>query len=200
MPVLSWFDLSLLVITSLGVNGQTWSDYRSAYKAIYDHYYNNGTSLTDIIPINNQSTPMTIQMGMALNSLNGFDAVLGQIDISGSIKLQWNDEVIFNTYSGSLSGVDSVLIDFDKAWSPSLVLINAVDTVKNIGDTTYKLRYTTATEKVDWEPRVLLRGSCTPDVTFYPFDRQVCDFTYTAWGYMSEEIRLQIMSTEWDLR
>ncbi|XP_060575111.1 neuronal acetylcholine receptor subunit alpha-2-like [Ruditapes philippinarum] len=54
-------------------------------------------------------------------------------------------------------------------------------------------------QTVKWEPRILLRGSCTPDVTYYPFDRQVCDFTYTAWGYMSEEIRLQIMTTEWDM-
>ncbi|XP_045189712.2 neuronal acetylcholine receptor subunit alpha-3-like [Mercenaria mercenaria] len=193
------FFFTVLLTTFLCANGQTWSGYRTAYETIYNHYYNNGTSLTDIIPINNQSNPLAVQMGMTLNSLNGFDAVLGQIDISGSMKLKWTDEVIFTTYSLSVNQVDAVLIDYDKAWSPSLVLVNAVDTVKNIGDTTYKLLYNPTDGTVSWEPRVLLRGSCTPDVTYYPFDRQVCDFTYTAWGYMSEEIRLQIMTNEWDL-
>jgi hypothetical protein len=194
------FFLHVVFITFAHVNCQTWNAYRSAYETIYNHYYNNGTSLIDIVPIVNQSNPMTVQMGLALNSLNGFDAVLGQIDISGSMKLQWTDEVVFTTYT-SLAGnsLDAILIDYDKAWSPSLVLVNAVDTVKNIGDTTYKLMYNPDDQTVKWEPRILLRGSCTPDVTYYPFDRQVCDFTYTAWGYMSEEIRLQIMTTEWDM-
>lgn len=197
---------SLLIVISLsvcvsGVVGQTWQDYRSAYYDIYNHYYNNGTSLRDIIPVNNQSSAMTVQLGLALNSLNGFDAVLGQIDISGSMKLSWTDEVVFTTYQLTEYVQDSsILIDYDKAWSPFMVLINAVDTVKHVGDTTYKLRYSPKVERVEWEPRVLLRGSCTPDVTFYPFDRQECGFTYTAWGYTSEEINLQAISSDWDLR
>lgn len=176
----------------------TYSDYRTVYQTIYDHYYNSGTSLTDIIPVTNQSKTMVVQLGMALSSLNSFDAVLGQIEISGSMRLQWEDEVVYDTYSLTSYDVDYVLIDYDKAWSPSIVLVNAVDTVKNIGDTTYKLKYTPANRTVEWEPRLLLRGSCTPDVTYYPFDRQVCGFTYTAWGYYSEEITLLLMSNEWD--
>lgn len=192
--------ISLSVCVSC-VAGQTWQDYRSAYYDIYNHYYNNGTSLRDIIPVENQSSAIIVQLGLTLNSLNGFDAVLGQIDISGSMKLSWTDEIVFNTYTlESYIQDSSILIDYDKAWSPFMVLINAVDTVKHVGDTTYKLRYSPKEETVEWEPRVLLRGSCTPDVTFYPFDRQECDFTYTAWGYTSEEIKLQAISSEWDLR
>lgn len=192
--------ISLSVCVSC-VAGQTWQDYRSAYYDIYNHYYNNGASLRDIIPVENQSSAIIVQLGLTLNSLNGFDAVLGQIDISGSMKLSWTDEIVFNTYTlESYIQDSSILIDYDKAWSPFMVLINAVDTVKHVGDTTYKLRYSPKEETVEWEPRVLLRGSCTPDVTFYPFDRQECDFTYTAWGYTSEEIKLQAISSEWDLR
>lgn len=192
--------ISLSVCVSC-VAGQTWQDYRSAYYDIYNHYYNSGTSLRDIIPVENQSSAIIVQLGLTLNSLNGFDAVLGQIDISGSMKLSWTDEIVFNTYTlESYIQDSSILIDYDKAWSPFMVLINAVDTVKHVGDTTYKLRYSPKEETVEWEPRVLLRGSCTPDVTFYPFDRQECDFTYTAWGYTSEEIKLQAISSEWDLR
>ncbi|KAL4231705.1 Neuronal acetylcholine receptor subunit [Mactra antiquata] len=177
----------------------TWQDSRNLYYAIYDHYYNNGTSLTDILPVLNQTEPMIILMSLALNSLNSFDAVTGQIEISGSMQLSWYDEVINGTVDLSTYNVDSVLIDHDKAWSPSIVLVNAVDTVQDIGDTTYKLRYNTADGSVEWSPRVLLRCSCSPDVTYYPFDRQVCDFTYTAWGYKTEEIRLQVKYAEWDI-
>lgn len=174
----------------------TWTDVRTAYDEIYTHYYNDGTSLTDIVPAVDQLTPLDITMTMTLSSLNGFDAVKGQIDISGSMLLEWSDEVVFQTVL--TVNVTEVLIDREKAWSPSIVLVNAVDTIKNIGDTTYKLKYLPGESKVQWQPRVLLRASCTPDVTYYPFDRQVCDFTYTAWGHTSNEIRLNVPSTGWD--
>lgn len=192
--VLFWITTSFFAVS----DSNTFTDYRKVYATIYNHYYNNGTSLTDIIPVNNQSNPIVVQVGMALDSLNNFDAVLGQIEISGSMQLQWEDEVVFDLLALGTYTVDSVLIDYDKAWSPSIVLVNAVDTVKNIGDTTYKLKYTPLNRTVEWQPRVLLRGSCTADVTYYPFDRQVCNFTYTAWGYTSDEITLQLMSNEWD--
>lgn len=174
-----------------------WRAIRKSYSIIYNHYYNNGTSLTDIIPVVNQNQHITVRLSMALNSLNGFDAVAGHIDISGSIKLQWLDEITFATESAP-SGISSILIDYDKAWTPSIVLVNAVDTIKNIGESTYKLDYNPQTGNVQWQPRILLRASCTPDVKYYPFDRQVCDFTYTAWGYSSEEIKLAVTSSEWD--
>lgn len=177
----------------------SWNDARSSYLDIYNLYYNSGTSLTDIIPVENQSHPIRVKMSLSLNSLNNFDAVKGQIEISGNMELSWVDEKI-NQIDFSSYAVDSVLIDQDKAWSPSIVLVNAVDTVKNIGDNTYKLKYDIATQTVHWHPRVLLRCSCKPDVTFYPFDRQVCDFTYTAWGYKTTEVRLQLTRGDWDTR
>lgn len=182
--------------TGLSVGQDAWEDIRDAYETIYSHYYNNGTSLTDIIPLSNQDSPLVIDMSMTLTSLNSFDAVKGQIDISGSMLIKWTDDIVFGTLL--FPNVSEVLIDPDKAWSPSIVLINAVDTIENIGDTTYKLKYLPQQNEVRWQPRVLLRSSCTPDVTFYPFDRQVCDFTYTAWGHTSEEIRFKVTSGEWD--
>lgn len=175
-----------------------WTDIRIAYESLYNHYYNGGTSLTDIVPALSQDSPLQVTMAMTLSSLNGFDAVKGQIDISGSMLLEWNDEVAFNRPLNAHTGVSEILIDYDKAWSPSIVLVNAVDTVKNIGDATYKLKYLPSQQKVQWQPRVLLRASCSPDVTYYPFDRQVCNFTYSAWGHTSSEIQLSVGSSEWD--
>ena len=186
----------LLILLGHSTSQDLWDDVANAYTAIYDHYYNDGTSLTDVIPVVNNSMPMSVSMTMSLSSLNGFDAVKGQIDVSGSMLLEWNDNVVFANLE--LSSVSEVLIDYDKAWSPSIVLVNAVDTIKEIGDKTYKLKYLPARNIVEWHPRVLLRASCSPDVTFYPFDRQVCDFTYTAWGHTSQEIELVVNPNPWD--
>lgn len=184
------------------ITGQnTWSTAVANYETLYNFYDNSGTSLTDIIPLNDQTRAMEVRVGLALDSLNGYDAVKGQIDISGSISLEWTDEasqLMATTDRFKYFTDDIIVIDYDKAWTPSLVLLNAVDTVKNVGDTTYKLRFSMSNGTVTWRPRVLLRASCRPDVTYYPFDRQNCSFTYTAWGYTSNEIDLRVTRDEWD--
>jgi len=193
-----------VLAANAGFNAQ-----RVGYEKIFTHYYNNGTPLTDIIPLKDHTAgPMNVNVSMTMSSMNGYDAVSGQIDISASMYLVWYDEVIEDQYLDSIITIGEtleVLMDYDKAWAPNIVLVNAVDTVKDIGDLSYMLRYTMVREsstkkyvKVDWHPRMLLRASCTPDVTYYPFDRQVCDLTYTAWGYFSREVKLNVLKSEWD--
>ena len=186
-----------------------WSAQRLAYKAIYEHYYNSGVTLTSIVPLLNESNgALHINISMSMTSLNGFDAVSGLIDISGEMYLEWFDEVVADEYVSSLLNVgDSldILIEYDKAWTPNLVLVNDIKSVRDIGEESYllwyELSYPSATEKiakVSWRPRFLLQASCSPDVTYYPFDRQECDFTFTAWGYRSPFVTLNILTSEWD--
>jgi len=203
------FSCLMLMFALLSTVNPEFIAQRAGYQKIFSHYYNNGTTLTDIIPLkDHKAGPMNVNVSMTLSSLNGFDAVSGQIDIAGVMYLEWYDEVIEDEYLQSLIALGDtleVLMDYDKAWAPNIVLVNAVDTVKDIGDLSYMLRYrmvrdssTTQYVRVDWQPRILLRASCSPDVTYYPFDRQVCDFTYTAWGYFSSEIKLNVLTSEWD--
>ena len=71
-----------------------FSAQRAGYEKMFTYYYNNGTPLTDIIPLKNHTAgPMNVNVSMTLSSLNGFDAVSGQIDISASVYLVWSDEV-----------------------------------------------------------------------------------------------------------
>ena len=192
----------LLICTTKNAEGvNTWAATKDNYVALYNFYYNNGISLTDILPVQTQDDGIEINMSVALDSVNGFDAVKGQIEISGSVYLEWTDETLTIASIDPTNPSDDILtIDPGKIWTPSIVLLNAVDTVSNIGDTTYKLRFNVTDGTVTWQPRVLLKASCSPDVKYYPFDRQSCSFTYSAWGYATSEINLNVLSNEWDLR
>ncbi|XP_060576307.1 acetylcholine receptor subunit beta-type lev-1-like [Ruditapes philippinarum] len=50
-----------------------------------------------------------------------------------------------------------------------------------------------------WQPKVIMKAACKPDVEYYPFDRQKCSFVYTAWGYTTSEIILDSAQSEWYL-
>ncbi|KAH3789018.1 hypothetical protein DPMN_167185 [Dreissena polymorpha] len=202
--LLLFINVQFWIVGGQDDTANAWEDAKLLYGQIYNHYYNEGTPLTDVLPVQG-SVPVYVYMAMKLTSLNGFDAVAGQIDIAGSMSMSWMDIIQPPIRGKSEVILGTVLIDYENAWSPRVVLTNAVDTVKDIADTTYKLRYTFSevasgnyTANVTWEPRVLLRASCEPDVTFYPFDRQVCDVTYTAWAYTKDEVKLIVPTSEWD--
>ena len=153
--------------------------------------------MVDVIPIK----PMNVTVDMVLYALNDYDEVAGNIELVAALKMSWTDfvaaadkhEFIYNRTGTSF------LVPHNKIWTPKLVLSNAVDDVSAVGDLSYMCRFHMDTYRVQWMPRVLIKGACSPDVTYYPFDRQSCVFTYIPWGYYSDEVLLLHREGDWDL-
>lgn len=93
----------------------------------------------------------------------------------------------------------SVRLPSESIWTPSVRLTNAVDTVKSVGDTAYKVRYHAYDGRMMWQPKVIMKASCKPDIKYYPFDIQECSFVYTTWGYTTSEIELDSAQSDWYL-
>ncbi|KAK3610991.1 hypothetical protein CHS0354_017868 [Potamilus streckersoni] len=141
---------------------------------------------------------------MALYSLGEFDAVNGLIEFAGALSMNWTDEIPeILGLTANVSAGTSMLWPSDSIWTPDIVLLNAVDTIEKLGSSTYMVRITVQTSsqpvEISWQPRVVVRASCSADVTYFPFDRQICSFTYTPWNYLASEVTLEISSSSWDL-
>ena len=65
--------------------------------------------------------------------------------------------------------------------------------------------------EIFWSPPAKLRSSCKIDVTFFPFDDQVCHIKFGSWTYSGLQVDLEkradsaditnyVESGEWDLR
>lgn len=53
--------------------------------------------------------------------------------------------------------------------------------------------------KVFWSPPVRLRSSCKVDITYFPFDTQICSMKFGSWTYDKAQVDLQKQSTEVDV-
>ncbi|KAK3609160.1 hypothetical protein CHS0354_011346 [Potamilus streckersoni] len=180
------------------VESDPYSDMKDNFAMLLTAYESNNssTSLTNIIPKNDQTEALEITMNMAIYALSGFDAVAGQVEIVGSIQMSWYDEISSNKFT--YNDVTSIVVPQTTIWTPSIVLVNAIDTVKKIGSSTYRPRYSYNDGFVEWNPRVILKAACDPDVTYYPFDQQTCSFIFTPWMYSSTQINLTLSSTTID--
>ncbi|KAL3869999.1 hypothetical protein ACJMK2_042658 [Sinanodonta woodiana] len=181
--------------TSTTMYERAKSNY-AAILAYYDAYLNNTEKYsTTIIPKLDQTQAIEVTMGMNMYALSGFDAVSGQIEIVGSLQMSWVTELIPGV---DTLGLTTYVMPADGIWTPSIVLVNAIDTVEKVGSSTYRPRYNVSDGSVEWNPRVILKAACDPDVTYYPFDRQTCSFLFTPWNYNYKQVILALSSSTID--
>ncbi|KAL4235799.1 Neurotransmitter-gated ion-channel transmembrane region [Mactra antiquata] len=186
-------------ILSQNCQADTYNNVKTQFVLLYDAYGIYKDAYVDTIPRSNAISPRDVELRFSLNSFAEFDAVAGALELMGSLSMNWTDEVATLqpvTFDPTIK--EEILVDYRKLWTPVIVLVNSADSVKRIGDENYKVRFNTNTGAVTWAPRVIIRAACTPDVTFFPFDKQTCVLTFTPWFTDSTQIRLTIRHDTWD--
>jgi hypothetical protein len=142
----------------------------------------------NIIPVINQSDAISVSISLNIVALNTFDEVQGVISISGFLIVTWFDEIIpWNPED--FGGRQILVIPQNEIWRPSLYIVRSVDNYKEIGNESFKIRYTSDGEAT-WQPGGIMKSTCSADVRFYPYDIQSCQIAFSAFGYTDNEIQL----------
>ena len=168
----------------------SYAELSDLLAGVRDSFYDKQT----LIPKASTKVNMKAFLSMNLASINSFDGLGGYLEISGYIDIQWSDAVS----TPSTADVE-ILMSSATIWKPPILLVNSVKGTSEIGDATSKIRCNLRSWECTWKPWVVLRGSCTPDTRFYPFDTQECSFKFAGWGYWKHEMKLKTRTSEWNL-
>jgi hypothetical protein len=155
------------------------------------NYLHNKTLLDynkDLIPVKNQTDAIGVNISLNVVALIDYDEVQGFIAIAGFLTVTWIDEIIpWNPED--YGGRQSLMIPQNHIWRPSLYSVGSVDKFTEIGDASFKIRYTYMGEAT-WQPGGIMKSACSADIRFYPFDIQSCQISFSAFGYTDNEIQL----------
>ncbi|XP_052688387.1 acetylcholine receptor subunit alpha-like [Crassostrea angulata] len=75
----------------------------------------------------------------------------------------------------------------DQLWKPTIVLSNSVESLKELGDKSYRIRIDNDGNH-EWQVGIVSKTACSIDITYYPFDKQSCNITFNPWGYTIDQI------------
>ncbi|XP_060565551.1 neuronal acetylcholine receptor subunit alpha-9-I-like [Ruditapes philippinarum] len=143
-------------------------------------------------PLTDSDLTLNVTLDWNLVSINDFDETNGYMDVSGFVTLEWSTDL----YTTSQGVTD--LLKPSMIWKPPIVLLNSVKTYELIGhDTSVKIRYNFTSKECEWKPWVVARAACSPDVKYYPFDKQLCTIRLSVWGYKTNEVSLSPKNNEW---
>ena len=192
MKTLFFYILVLIASVEIttGEDVVAYTDLQDLLTFAQDDYFDKQT----LIPLQYTNETMEVFLQMNLASINSFNELGGYLEISGYL------DVVWTATSSTSSTVDvEILMSSAWIWKPSLLLVNSVKGTAEIGDATSKIRCNLRSWDCMWKPWVVLRGGCTPDTRFYPFDSQECSFKIAAWGHTKSELELKVQRSVWDL-
>jgi len=167
------------------------SDFVSLYNAIVKNYNK------DVNPVakTNESTSVTVSF--KINGISDFDEVTGELKVVGVITLQWVNTLLTwnpNTYGK----IDEFVMVQNDVWHPPVTLENAMGSLNELGSKKQKIRISpdgTCLSKIP----VILAGACSVDVTYFPFDIQICSMDFMCWHYTTSEVYLSTSQSAIDI-
>ncbi|XP_053384590.1 acetylcholine receptor subunit beta-like 1 [Mercenaria mercenaria] len=174
----------ILFIAVLPVQSGSWNDSNTLMADLMCGYNHR------LRPINNQSKPIRVNFSFDLMTIQDFNEVEGKLSVVGFMYLGWFDERLI-WESSKYGDTDSLMIPLTEVWHPTIVLSNSFDQIDDIGDDWMTVEYR-PDGRAFYVPGDVFAASCSADVTFYPFDYQVCYIFFVSWGFTSGKLSLNL--------
>lgn len=190
-----WWSRFCLLILSLHVLIQRSysvpvSQVNDLYTKLMKDYNKN------ILPVNDQNDTAEIGVYVYMISMNKFDELSGELDVSMAFIFTWTEERI--SWNQSEFGYQtSIYMAPEDIWRPKLFVQESYDTLIEVGNISGMVKVG-SNGRVQWTVGTVIKVTCSVDVTYFPFDSQTCIITLTALPYTSEELWLYGMNVSLD--
>ncbi|XP_033728749.1 acetylcholine receptor subunit delta-like [Pecten maximus] len=138
-----------------------------------------------------------VSITFSILTFNTLDVRAQSLTTTGYFELSWYDSRLEWSNHSTYSRIFVIYSNEDTVWRPPLILSNSVNDISVMSDSAIPIRIL-LDGTITWTPAGIYQTLCETDVTYYPFDTQVCDITISTWGYTSTEISLYFDSSPVD--
>ncbi|CAJ0957012.1 unnamed protein product, partial [Mesorhabditis belari] len=171
------FSLISLVAASRAEN-QLYRDLQKEYSKL-------------VRPVKNDSEAVRVEMKVFLQQIVSVDGKNQIIELNAWLKfvwidyrLSWNPTKYENIKSVRFAGGENQI------WRPDILLYNSANEDFDATFKSNEVVYNTG--EVNWVPPGIFRASCKMDITYFPFDEQICFLKFGSWTYNGNALDLQI--------
>ncbi|OWF41679.1 Acetylcholine receptor subunit alpha [Mizuhopecten yessoensis] len=139
---------------------------------------------------------LNMNVSFGLKKIQTFEELSSAFIITGIVSVSWYDERL-EWIPTNYNNLTITHFKQKEIWTPPFVLANGCDDIDLLGNGDMHIALTYA-GVVNWAIPVKLCSLCDADVTYYPFDQQTCDILLFPWGYTTNDIQLNAISSTLD--
>ncbi|XP_048733396.1 neuronal acetylcholine receptor subunit alpha-10-like isoform X2 [Ostrea edulis] len=155
------------------------TDEQRLYKKLMYNYDRNTR------PVYNASHPVNVNISISLTQIFDVDEKNQFLTTNIWLDQSWMDEkLIWNPED--YNNLTVLRIPCTNIWLPDIVLYNsAEDYTEGYMEALAMVSYD---GQVFWPPIVKFRSTCEVDITYYPFDDQLCKMKFGSWAYDGSQV------------
>ena len=150
----------------------------------------------NVMPLQNNKNATTISVNVMYYflSMREFDDKTGHLSICGSFQFYWKDNNLkWNTTQND--DIEVIHLRKNTIWTPTLALLNPYYGYQEVDQNQEdELAYVTSSGVILISSITVLDATCQADVTYFPFDNQVCQLKMSSWYYTDSELRFELAS------
>jgi nicotinic acetylcholine receptor, invertebrate len=189
--------LFLLLLNSLYIPINTYS-YNKNNNSL--HNYNPQKELKDFIidtqyhkTIPSNKGRVNVTLGIAFRAFDSIDHIEGTINMNIWLRYNWQDKN-YGWNPLEWNNITNIKLNSDpeldnSLWTPDIYLYNTAE--KPLNELDYSNIVLNYDGSIFWSRPGLLKSTCQFDLTYFPFDTQLCYLKFGSWSYDSSEIFLK---------
>nr|KAG5703106.1 hypothetical protein BaRGS_012168 [Batillaria attramentaria] len=147
-------------------------------------------------PVYNASHPVVVKIGITLTQIFDLDEKNQVLTTNVWLDHEWVDEKM-RWDPEEFNGLKVLRIPCKHIWKPDIVLYNSVEDYTE--GYMQALAMVSHDGNVFWPPIVKFHSTCQIDITFFPFDDQVCTMKLGSWAYDGFQVDVVNRSSGVDL-
>jgi hypothetical protein len=145
---------------------------------------------TDIIP-KTSNHPLDVEIGLAVQTLEEFNQKVEAIELNIWVRMNWIDHRL-EWNESEYNNISFIPVKPNLIWHPDIELYNAASLpeIYNMNDAA--MLYSNG--EFMWSRPGIFKFSCPLDLHEFPFDTQICKFTFGSWIYSRDNLYLDTYS------
>lgn len=162
---------------------------------------NDNRNVKNVRPAKEKDLPVEVKFGIAYTQV--VDLIeKDQVLVSNIwVRMKWHNHLL-RWNDSEYGGIKTININPGKVWLPDIVLHNNAEETLPSG-TLYNFKnrvILTSDGGCTWYAPTILRSGCEIDITYFPFDDQMCELKFGSWTYNGLEVNVVQMSDKADLK
>lgn len=178
--ILAWIVSSTLFTTVCGESSSYINFERQIHEKILKNYNRY------VLPRVNSTTPVTIEIGIELRAIDDLDVKSQTMKIRTYQGYSWTD-VQLKWDPASFGDIRVITVGDEKLWTPDLQFIDSAEPYLGV-DINGIILVVEHTGRVSRWTMEKYKIPCELHIRQYPFDEQMCPFTFESWHHTSDKL------------